>query len=86
MTLPDWLLPLPDAAEQRELDRWAIEELGRPGVELMERAGIGLAELTAELAPLLAVIPLQLLAYQIARKRGLNVDQPRNLAKTVTVE
>ena len=38
------------------------------------------------LAPLLAVIPLQLLAYNIARLRGLNVDQPRNLAKTVTVE
>jgi glutamine---fructose-6-phosphate transaminase (isomerizing) len=38
------------------------------------------------LAPLLAVIPLQLLAYNIARRRGLNVDQPRNLAKTVTVE
>jgi glucosamine--fructose-6-phosphate aminotransferase (isomerizing) len=38
------------------------------------------------LAPLLAVIPLQLLAYKIARRRGLNVDQPRNLAKTVTVE
>jgi glucosamine--fructose-6-phosphate aminotransferase (isomerizing) len=37
-------------------------------------------------APLLAVIPLQLLAYRIARERGLNVDQPRNLAKTVTVE
>jgi glucosamine--fructose-6-phosphate aminotransferase (isomerizing) len=36
--------------------------------------------------PLLAVIPLQLLAYYIARARGLNVDQPRNLAKTVTVE
>ena len=31
-------------------------------------------------------IPLQLLAYAIARQRGLNVDQPRNLAKTVTVE
>jgi glucosamine--fructose-6-phosphate aminotransferase (isomerizing) len=38
------------------------------------------------LAPLLAVIPLQLLAYYIARKRELSVDQPRNLAKTVTVE
>jgi glucosamine--fructose-6-phosphate aminotransferase (isomerizing) len=34
----------------------------------------------------LAVIPLQLLAYRIARLRGMNVDQPRNLAKTVTVE
>jgi glucosamine--fructose-6-phosphate aminotransferase (isomerizing) len=38
------------------------------------------------LTPLLAVIPLQLLAYHVARCRGLNVDQPRNLAKTVTVE
>jgi glucosamine--fructose-6-phosphate aminotransferase (isomerizing) len=38
------------------------------------------------LQPLLAVIPLQVLAYEIARRRGLNVDQPRNLAKTVTVE
>jgi glutamine---fructose-6-phosphate transaminase (isomerizing) len=38
------------------------------------------------LQPMLAVIPLQLLAYRIARRRGLNVDQPRNLAKTVTVE
>jgi glucosamine--fructose-6-phosphate aminotransferase (isomerizing) len=38
------------------------------------------------LQPMLAVIPLQLLAYRIARHRGLNVDQPRNLAKTVTVE
>jgi glutamine---fructose-6-phosphate transaminase (isomerizing) len=38
------------------------------------------------LQPMLAVIPLQLLAYEIARRRGLNVDQPRNLAKTVTVE
>ena len=34
----------------------------------------------------LAVIPLQLLAYRIARLRGMNIDQPRNLAKTVTVE
>jgi glucosamine--fructose-6-phosphate aminotransferase (isomerizing) len=38
------------------------------------------------LEPILAVVPLQLLAYRIARLRGANVDQPRNLAKTVTVE
>jgi glucosamine--fructose-6-phosphate aminotransferase (isomerizing) len=38
------------------------------------------------LQPILAVLPLQLLAYDIAKARGLNVDQPRNLAKTVTVE
>lgn len=38
------------------------------------------------LSPLLAVVPLQLLAYYIALKRGCHVDQPRNLAKSVTVE
>ena len=38
------------------------------------------------LQPILAIVPLQLLAYHVARRRGLNVDQPRNLAKTVTVE
>jgi glucosamine--fructose-6-phosphate aminotransferase (isomerizing) len=38
------------------------------------------------LSPVLTVIPLQLLAYHIATLRGLDVDQPRNLAKSVTVE
>lgn len=38
------------------------------------------------LSPILTVIPLQLLAYHIAALRGLDVDQPRNLAKSVTVE
>jgi glutamine---fructose-6-phosphate transaminase (isomerizing) len=38
------------------------------------------------LQPMVAIVPLQLLAYYIAREKGLNIDQPRNLAKTVTVE
>ena len=38
------------------------------------------------LSPLITVVPLQLLAYHIALLRGCNVDQPRNLAKSVTVE
>ena len=38
------------------------------------------------LTPILAVIPLQLLSYHIAIARGCDVDQPRNLAKSVTVE
>ena len=38
------------------------------------------------LSPLLAIIPLQLFAYHAAVARGCNVDQPRNLAKSVTVE
>jgi glutamine---fructose-6-phosphate transaminase (isomerizing) len=47
---------------------------------------ITLPEIDWMLQPILAVVPLQVLAYEIARRRGLNVDQPRNLAKTVTVE
>jgi glutamine---fructose-6-phosphate transaminase (isomerizing) len=38
------------------------------------------------LTPVLAVVPLQLLSYHIAVRRGCDVDQPRNLAKSVTVE
>ena len=49
--LPPWLEPLPDASEQRALDQWAIEELGMAGIELMERAGSGLAKLVGERAP-----------------------------------
>jgi NAD(P)H-hydrate epimerase len=51
MSPPSWLEPLPDAAEQRALDGWAIDQLGIPGVELMERAGTGLAEVVQELVP-----------------------------------
>ena len=38
------------------------------------------------LSPIVTVLPLQLLAYHIAALRGLDIDQPRNLAKSVTVE
>ena len=41
---------------------------------------------TEELSPILEIVPLQLLAYHIAVRRGCDVDQPRNLAKSVTVE
>ncbi len=76
-----------------------VEEVRARGAETIaivtegdERAG-EVAEQAIEVAasdwmlqPILAILPLQLLAYDIARARGLNVDQPRNLAKTVTVE
>jgi glucosamine--fructose-6-phosphate aminotransferase (isomerizing) len=39
-----------------------------------------------ELMPVLAIVPLQLLSYHIARRLGREIDQPRNLAKSVTVE
>ena len=47
---------------------------------------IEVPEVAEPLVPILANIPLQLLSYHIAVMRGCNVDQPRNLAKSVTVE
>jgi len=47
---------------------------------------IYIPETVPVLRPLLTVIPLQLLAYHVANLKGLDVDQPRNLAKSVTVE
>jgi hydroxyethylthiazole kinase-like uncharacterized protein yjeF len=49
--LPDWLTPLPDAETMRGVDRWAIEERGVAGLELMERAGAAVARAVEELAP-----------------------------------
>jgi glutamine---fructose-6-phosphate transaminase (isomerizing) len=76
-----------------------VEEVRARGADVISIATKGSAkvaeasDLTIEvprtdwiLQPILAVIPLQLLAYHVARLQGLNVDQPRNLAKTVTVE
>jgi glucosamine--fructose-6-phosphate aminotransferase (isomerizing) len=56
--------------------------------ELAEKseAVIYIPQSTALLTTVLAVIPLQLLAYATAVRRGADVDQPRNLAKSVTVE
>jgi ADP-dependent NAD(P)H-hydrate dehydratase / NAD(P)H-hydrate epimerase len=47
----DWLLPLPDAETMRAIDRWAIEERGVAGIDLMERAGAGVARAAERLAP-----------------------------------
>jgi glucosamine--fructose-6-phosphate aminotransferase (isomerizing) len=47
---------------------------------------IEIPETVELLAPILEIVPLQLLAYHIAVRRGCDVDQPRNLAKSVTVE
>jgi len=51
VSLPGWLDPLPDGAAMRATDRWAIEERGVPSLDLMERAGEGLAALVWEVAP-----------------------------------
>jgi NAD(P)H-hydrate epimerase len=58
VTLPDWLEPLPDAERMRATDRWAIEERGVPSLELMERAGGGLASLVDDVAPTGVVVVL----------------------------
>jgi glucosamine--fructose-6-phosphate aminotransferase (isomerizing) len=47
---------------------------------------IEIPETEEAFTPLMTTVPLQLLSYYIAVKRGCNVDQPRNLAKSVTVE
>ena len=82
MNLPEWLEPLPDASEQRSLDEWAIEQLGIPGLDLMERAGGGLAELVAERAPSGRIVVVcgkgnnggdGLVAGRVLRERGREV-------------
>lgn len=64
----------------------AIVTKGDETVKSMADYVIEIPESSEAFLPLLATIPLQLLAYQIAVLRGCNVDQPRNLAKSVTVE
>ena len=58
------------------------QDLGNKGFETI----INIPEVATELSPVLSIIPLQLLAYYISKEKGLDVDKPRNLAKSVTVE
>ncbi len=64
----------------------AITSEGDDQVEKMADDVIEIPRTLPHLTPILSVVPLQLLAYHIAVKRGCHVDQPRNLAKSVTVE
>ncbi|MBV9944749.1 MAG: NAD(P)H-hydrate dehydratase [Solirubrobacterales bacterium] len=82
-SLPDWLDPLPDAREQRALDEWTISERRIPGLELMERAGTGLAAVVGALAPEGRVVVVcgkgnnggdGLVAARVLRSRGRQVD------------
>ena len=63
----------------------AVVTDGDEAVSKLAEATIAVPPTLATLAPLLSVIPLQLIAYHVAVEKGLNVDQPRNLAKSVTV-
>ena len=64
----------------------SIVTIGDESVKLLSDHVIEIPEVTEALVPILASVPLQLLSYHIAIMRGCNVDQPRNLAKSVTVE
>jgi len=63
-----------------------ITDHNNPHLQELSNHLIIVPETSEDLSPLINVIPLQLLAYHIADLKGLNVDKPRNLAKSVTVE
>ncbi|MFZ5649911.1 MAG: SIS domain-containing protein, partial [Bacillota bacterium] len=66
-----------------------VMALAMSGIKDIEKVADHVLEIPSThplLAPVLAVVPLQLLAYRMAVARGCDVDQPRNLAKSVTVE
>ncbi len=72
--------------KSREGKLIAVVTKGDKSVKALADHLIEIPEVTESLTPILASVPLQLLAYHIAVMRGCNVDQPRNLAKSVTVE
>ena len=66
-----------------------LSELNAASLRLRHQAAddvVRLPSCSALLGPIVAAVPLQLLAYHVADLRGNDVDQPRNLAKSVTVE
>jgi glutamine---fructose-6-phosphate transaminase (isomerizing) len=79
---------LSNLREVKSRDGVAIVVTTRPDAEIASLADrvLVIPESIPELQPILSVVPLQLLAYHIAVRRGCDVDQPRNLAKSVTVE
>ena len=64
----------------------AIATAGDPGIRRLADHVIEVPQAPSLLLPILTVIPLQLLAYYVADFKGTDIDQPRNLAKSVTVE
>jgi glucosamine--fructose-6-phosphate aminotransferase (isomerizing) len=79
---------LSNLQEVKSRDGIAIVVTTRPDDAVAEIADhvLVIPETIPELQPILSVVPLQMLAYHVALRRGCDVDQPRNLAKSVTVE
>jgi glutamine---fructose-6-phosphate transaminase (isomerizing) len=73
-------------AAARDAPIIALVEEGDRALDDVAEAVLELPKVHPDLAPILYVVPLQLLAYHIAVLRGCDVDRPRNLAKSVTVE
>ncbi len=63
-----------------------LAKTGNRDIEKQANRVIYIPDCMDEIAPLLSVVPLQLLAYNIAKLRGCDIDKPKNLAKSVTVE
>lgn len=64
----------------------SIAKEGNPKIEETSTETIYIPKCADEVAPLLSVVPLQLFSYYVAREKGEDIDKPRNLAKSVTVE
>ena len=64
----------------------AIAKDGNESIEKHSDKMIYIPECRDEITPLISVVPLQLFAYYVAKERGCNIDKPKNLAKSVTVE
>jgi glucosamine--fructose-6-phosphate aminotransferase (isomerizing) len=70
----------------REAPVVAVATIGDEIIDRYAQDVLYVPETPEEMSPVIAIIPLQLLAYEVAVARGADVDQPRNLAKSVTVE
>jgi glucosamine--fructose-6-phosphate aminotransferase (isomerizing) len=75
-----------EAVKTRGARVLAVVTEGDTGLARLADYHVEIPETLDLLTPILSVLPLQLLAYYVAVRRGCNVDQPRNLAKSVTVE
>ncbi len=64
----------------------SLTKVGREEISQESSEAIYVPKCADEISPLLSIVPLQLFAYYVARKRGEDIDKPRNLAKSVTVE
>ena len=64
----------------------AVAKEGNDAIAAQSDKRVYIPECRDEIAPLISVVPLQLFAYYVAKERGCNIDKPKNLAKSVTVE